>query len=514
MTGSALPQDTAVGVVGAGTMGAGIARVAAEAGHVVYLYDTAPGAVESARKDMRTRLERAVERGRMTAADMALILDRVIPSADLEDLAPAGLVIEAIIEDLEIKRGVMAMIETIVAPGSILATNTSSLSVTAIASGLNDPSRLVGMHFFNPAPVLPLVEIVSGRTTAPELAAAAFATAEAWGKTPVHCASTPGFIVNRVARPFYGEALRLLSEGCADISTIDHIVEGAGRFRMGPFTLMDLVGLDVSLAVSKSVYEQTFHDPRFSPSPIQQGLVDAGHLGRKTGRGFYDYSPSAVKPEPAAATETGSPDVVAVFGDPGWAGVVLDRLKSSAVAVEYGPGPGVGYLQVDDVVIAPTDGRTATRLVAGDVFGTADVVVLDLLRPDATRVAIAVADQASERSAAIAVGLLRSAGIEPTTVDDMPGLVLMRIVAQLASVAADAALHGVATPSAIDTAMRLGTNYPAGPIEWADDLGADVVVAVLDNLAAYYGEERYRASAWLRRAALVGRSLQAEGGPR
>lgn len=511
-TGTALPREAAVGVVGAGTMGAGIARVAAEAGHLVYLHDAKAGAVEEARREMRARLERAAEKGRMTAAEAALILDRVVPCGDLADLSGVGLVIEAVVEDLAVKQDLMRQLEAIVSPEALLATNTSSLSVTAIAAALDDPGRLAGMHFFNPAPVLPLVEIVSGHTTAPEVAATCFATAEAWGKTPVHCASTPGFIVNRVARPFYGEALRLLAEGSADIATIDHLVEGAGRFRMGPFTLMDLVGLDVNLAVSKSVYEQTFHDARFAPSPIQQALVDAGHLGRKAGRGFYDYSPDATQPVPVEAPEADAPAMVSVVGDPGWAAVLLDRLARTPVAVEYGPGSDPAYLSVSDVMIVPTDGRTATRLVADRVFGTSEVVVLDLLRADATRVAIAPGDQASERAKLAAIGLLRAAGIEPSVVDDTPGLVLMRIVAQLASVAADAASTGVADPQAIDAAMRLGTNYPAGPIEWADALGAGVVVTVLDNLADHYGEERYRASPGLRRAALTGRSLRKEGG--
>jgi 3-hydroxybutyryl-CoA dehydrogenase len=513
MTVSALPADAAVGVIGAGTMGAGIARVAAEAGHVVFLYDTASGAVDAARAEMRERLERAAEKGRMTAADVALILDRVVPSADLADLAEVGLVIEAIVEDLAVKRDLLALLETIVGPDTIFATNTSSLSVTAIGRGLQNPSRLAGMHFFNPAPVLPLVEIVSGRATAPEVAATCFATAEAWGKTPVHCASTPGFIVNRVARPFYGEALRLLAEGAADAATIDHVVEGAGRFRMGPFTLMDLVGLDVNLAVSKSVYEQTFHDPRFSPSPVQQSLVDAGHLGRKSAQGFYGYGSGAVNPEPEKYPECAGPGVVIVNGDLGWAGTLLDRLDESPVAVEYGPGPDPGYVRMGDVVLLPTDGRTATGLVAANVFDTKEVAVLDLLRPGATRVAFAVADQAADGTSDLVAGLLQSAGIEPVVVDDTPALILMRIVAQLASVAADAVLVGVAAPHAIDTAMKLGTNYPLGPIEWVDDLRPPLVIDVLSNIADHYGEERYRASALLRRAASTGRNLLAEGGP-
>jgi 3-hydroxybutyryl-CoA dehydrogenase len=488
-------------------MGAGIARLAAEAGHTVYLHDADTGAVADARSEMRRRLERAVEKGRLQAADVALILDRVNPCSFLDEMAPAGLVIEAIVEDLEVKREVMAALEKVVAPGAILATNTSSLSVTAIASRLEDPARVAGMHFFNPVALMPLVEIVSGRATDPDIAAACFETAESWGKTPVHCASTPGFIVNRVARPFYGEALRLLAEGAADITTIDHILEGAGRFRMGPFTLMDLVGLDVNLAVSKSVYEQTFHDPRFSPNPIQQALVDAGHLGRKTGRGFYDYAADTAAEAQIDPVSADIADVVEVVGEPGWAGVLVDRLQKSPVSVEYAPGPDRGHLIVAGVVVLPTDGRTATDLVATGAFGTPDVAVLDLLRKDATRATFALADQAGVEAAGKVAGLLAGAGVEGVRVDDTPGLVVMRVVAQLASVAADAVLAGVAAPRAIDTAMKLGTNYPRGPIEWSDDLGADVVVTVLDHLKDYYGEERYRASAALRRAALTRRTL-------
>ena len=507
-----LRPDIAVGVVGAGTMGAGIARVAAAAGHKVYLYDLDEGALTTAIKDLGVRLDRAVEKGQVPASDAADILERVLPAEKLADLAPAGLVIEAITEDLDIKRKLLLELEGIVTPEAILATNTSSLSVTAIASGLNDPTRCAGMHFFNPAPVLPLVEIVSGRATAPETAATCFATAEAWGKTPVHCASTPGFIVNRVARPFYGEALRVLVEGGADISTIDHIVEGAGRFRMGPFTLMDLIGLDVNLAVSKSVYDQTFHDPRFTPSPMQQALVDAGHLGRKAGRGFYDYASDADQPMPTVGLTDTVPAVVEVVGDPGWAGSLVDRLEASPVGVEYAPGPSAGFLKAGEVILYPTDGRTATRLISDGAFATTDVAVLDLFRPDATRVAVAVADQAGPGTVEAALGVLQTAGLEASPIDDTPGLILMRIVTQLASVAADAALIGVASPRAIDTAMRLGTSYPAGPVEWADELGPDVVVTVLDHLADHYREERYRASPLLRRAAITGRSLREEGG--
>jgi 3-hydroxybutyryl-CoA dehydrogenase len=423
------------------------------------------------------------------------------------------LVIEAIVEDLAIKQEVLRRLESILAGDAILATNTSSLSVTAIAAGLEDPSRVVGMHFFNPAPVMPLVEVVHGTATRPEVAATTAATAAMWGKTPVQCSSTPGFIVNRVARPFYGEALRLLGDGVSDAATIDAVVTGAGGFRMGPFALMDLVGLDVNLAVSKSVYAQTFHDPRFAPNVIQQSLVDAGHLGRKTGKGFFS-SEDAGDPAPVTAQPGPVPAAVEVSGQLGWAGGLVARLEARGVPIETIEGTGPGHLTVAGAHLVPTFGATATALAAGAVLGSAEIGVIDLVRDweSADRVAIAVADQAQAATAPTLAGLLQAAGLDVSVVDDAPGLVLMRIVAQLASVAVDAATLGVATPSAIDTAMRLGTNYPSGPIAWANEIGATTIVTVLDIMRNYYGEDRYRAAAALRRAAVGGRPLGGEAG--
>lgn len=514
MTAPGIPLDpaTVVAVIGAGTMGSGIARVAAAAGHSVLLFDAAPGAVERAVADLRSRLERSVEKGTMSLEEMADLLDRITQCQDLEQLAPAGLVIEAIVEDLAIKQDVLRRLEGVLAADAILATNTSSLSVTAIAAGLDDPGRVVGMHFFNPAPVMPLVEVVHGTATRPEVAATTAATAVAWGKTPVDCSSTPGFIVNRVARPFYGEALRLLSEGIADAATIDAVVTGAGGFRMGPFALMDLVGLDVNLAVSKSVYAQTFHDPRFAPSVIQQSLVDAGYLGRKAERGFYFYV-GGDNPAPATAATGPVPAAVETRGNLGWAEGLVARLQGGDVKVNRTEAGGPGHVIVGGVHLVPTFGATATALAAGAVLESAEVAVIDLVRDweTADRVAVAVADQASPGTAATVAGALQAAGLDVSIVDDAPGLILMRIVAQLASVAADAATLGVARPVAIDTAMRLGTNYPAGPIAWANSVGPTTIVTVLDILRGFYGEERYRAAAALRRAAVGGRPLGAEG---
>jgi 3-hydroxybutyryl-CoA dehydrogenase len=503
-----------VGVIGAGTMGAGITLVAAQAGHEVGLFDSSDGALERAAREIERRLEREVARNRLTNAEAEAIDARIHPIGSLTDLAGAGLVIEAIVEDLDAKQDVFRALEDIVGPTTILATNTSSLSVTAIAGALQAPERIVGMHFFNPPVVMPLVEVVRGAATADAVVADVVALAAAWGKTPVVCASTPGFIVNRVARPFYGEALRLLGEGAADAPTIDATVREAGGFRMGPLELMDLIGIDVNLAVSKSVYEQTFHDPRFAPSVIQQSLVDSGRLGRKTGFGFYRYGDSGPAPPShgtVVAPSNQEVPIVRVVGDLGHAIGLVDRLAAAGVTVERTSDPTApGHLVIGGTAVVPTDGRTATALQAAGELPGLRVVVMDLARDWATaaRVAAAPADQLNdaedpELSLQDLAAVLAAASIEVTPVDDTPGLLLMRIMVQLASVAADAAATGVATPADIDLAMRTGTNYPEGPLEWAEGVGVGRVVSVLDHMREHYREERYRAAASLRRAALT-----------
>jgi 3-hydroxybutyryl-CoA dehydrogenase len=284
MTGSIGPVS--IGVVGAGTMGAGIAQVAAVAGRRVLIADMVPGAAERAVTGIRDRVKAQVAKGRLSVDPGALDLTAV-DSAD--GLAESGVVIEAIIEDLAVKRALFAELETVVASDAILASNTSSLSPTALASGLAHPERLVGLHFFNPVPAMKLVEVISGLATAPHVADAAADLATAWGKTVVRSTATPGFIVNRIARPFYAEAWRLYEEHASVPENIDAVLTGAGGFRMGPFTLMDLIGHDVNEAVTRSVWGAFGHDPRFAPSLAQRALVEAGWLGRKAGRGFYDY---------------------------------------------------------------------------------------------------------------------------------------------------------------------------------------------------------------------------------
>jgi 3-hydroxybutyryl-CoA dehydrogenase len=297
-----------VAVIGAGTMGSGIAQVAAQAGHSVVLFDTRKEAVDKALAGLRKVLDRLVEKGKLTSEQADGIHGRIAPASDLKELAGSGLVIEAIIEDLGIKQKIFAELEGIVGTDAILATNTSSLSVTAIAGGLKHPGRMVGLHFFNPAPLLPLVEVVPGLASHEALASRCVTLMTAWGKVPVVCKDTPGFIVNRVARPFYGEAIRIHEEGIADMPTIDAAMKSVG-FRMGPFELMDLIGNDINFTVTKTVWEAFFYDPRYKPSFTQQRQVESGRLGRKSGRGYYSYAEGASPTLPEVTPDIAAPIV-------------------------------------------------------------------------------------------------------------------------------------------------------------------------------------------------------------
>lgn len=302
---SQLSQNDIIGVVGAGTMGAGIAQVAATKGHKVFVYDAYTEQLEAAEKGLRSILQRQVEKKRMTQQEVNGIMERICFVEDLTHFSDCGLVIEAVIEDRDIKQDVFKRLEGIVDKKAILATNTSSLSIASISSALKKPERFIGIHFFNPAPLMPLVEIVPGIATAEKTTKTARQLIDAWGKTTVLAKDTPGFIVNRVARPFYSEAIRQYEEGVADVPTIDWAMKEIGGFRMGPFELMDFIGHDVNYKVTETVFKEFFFDPRFKPSFTQKRMVEAGYLGRKTGKGFYAYGDHAGNPEPKKDEELG-----------------------------------------------------------------------------------------------------------------------------------------------------------------------------------------------------------------
>lgn len=498
---TALGTSSTVAVVGTGTMGQGIAQVALVAGHRVRLYDTAPGRAGQAAGAIAGRLDRLVEKGRISASERDSAAGRLSPAADLAELADAALVIEAILEQLPVKQELFTALEDIVAADCLLATNTSSLSVTAVAGGLRHPGRCVGLHFFNPAPLLPLVEVISGFATDETAATTAYDTAAAWGKTPVRCADTPGFLVNRIARPFYAEALRAYEERTADPATLDAVLRDGTGFRMGPFELTDLIGQDVNEAVTHSVWNAFFQDPKFTPSLAQRRLVESGLHGRKAGRGWFDYSEGARRPVPRTAGPCPAPASVALHAAlPGPAAVLRELIEEAGIKVTeegtpYGPK---GFLRLPGGArLALTDGRPAT----GRSDGRYLCFDLSLDYRAATRIALAASAQASEADLAEAVGLFQALGKQVSVIDDVPGMIAARTIAMIVDFAVDAAAHGVATPGDIDTAMRLGVNYPGGPMGWAERLGARWVWELLDAMYRHNAGGRYVPSWALRRRA-------------
>ena len=294
-----------IGVLGAGTMGAGIAQVAAQNGNQVILVDVNQSQLDLAKSNLSLILSKLIEKEKISISDKSEIESRITYSSELQSFAPCQLIIEAILEDLTIKHKVFAALEEIVSSDCILASNTSSLSIASIGSVLKNPSRVIGIHFFNPAPLMPLVEIIPAVQTAPNYLNSTLELIQSWKKITVVCKDTPGFIVNRVARPFYGEALRIYDEGISDFTTIDWAMTNFGGFKMGPFALMDYIGNDVNYAVTESVFSAFYFDSRFKPSFTQKRLKEAGFFGRKSGRGFYDYSSGALSPEPTLNNDLG-----------------------------------------------------------------------------------------------------------------------------------------------------------------------------------------------------------------
>ncbi|MBA4287316.1 MAG: 3-hydroxyacyl-CoA dehydrogenase [Xanthomonadaceae bacterium] len=504
--GAALSGNAVIGVIGAGAMGAGIAQIAAIAGHPVWLHDLRPGAAEAAIAGIRAQIGKLAAKGKLPAERAAAASAALQAAGTLDALRDATLVVEAIVEDLDAKRALFTALEERLADDAILASNTSSISITAIGAALKRPERLVGMHFFNPAPLMPLVEVISGVATDKAVADTVFATSAAWGKTPVLARSTPGFIVNRVARPFYAEGLRLLQEGVCDAATLDAVIRDAGGFRMGPCELMDLIGHDVNYAVTRSVFDAFYGDPRFAPSFVQLELVQAGHLGRKRGRGFYDYRDGAVKAEPVSASAQPRPWRIALnLGHPVAAAWSKRMYASAAQPLQTLGSVADGRIAtIDDrTAVFATDGRSATALA--QALGLPAVVTVDLMLDPATakRAAIAVSAHCSDAARDAVIGMLQSAGLAVSVLADSPGLAVFRTVAMLANEAFDAVHQQVCSEAAVDVAMRGGVNYPIGPVEWARRIGLARVLAGLDHLQAHYREPRYRASARLRHAVLV-----------
>lgn len=467
---TAIDTNKVIGVVGAGTMGAEIAQLAAAAGHPVLLFDAFDGAADKGRARIGARLEKLVSRGKMTSDKVASLTSRIKVAKCLSEMRNAAIVVEAIVENHDIKRTLFADLGGVLAPDAIIGTNTSSISITSMARDLKHPDRVVGMHFFNPAPVMKLVEVISGVATSKAAAETVFATAENWGKIAVHAKSTPGFIVNRGTRAYYAEALRLCEEQVANPATLDALLTQGAGFRIGPFTLMDLIGNDVNYTVCKSVFDAYYQEPRFRPSIVQLELVNVGRFGRKSGRGFYDYSDDAEKPEPDG-----------------------EICSNDAVLID-GFAPGIAT-EVDGVAIVSTDGRRAAQ-VARDLGKPA--IVFDHIELGAKRIGFAVTPDVPAAVVDRFLGSLRAQDIVATRLADWPGLVVMRTIAMLANEGFEAVLQGVSNDAGVDAALRYGVNYPKGPIGWAREIGLNRLLATLDNICAVTGDPRYRASMAIR----------------
>jgi 3-hydroxybutyryl-CoA dehydrogenase len=497
-------EPLTVGVIGAGTMGRGIAQAAARAGRTVRLVDPDAAARASASEMIARDLGDAVRRRRVDEAGAAAARRAIELVERSEQLAGCALVIEAVPEQLELKRAVLADAESATDPGAVLATNTSSLSVSALARGLAAPQRLVGMHFFNPAHVLPLVEIVAGLDTDPSALALAASEAASWGKQPVTATDRPGFIVNRCARPLYGEADRLLQERIGTPAQIDEIMRTAG-FRMGPFELADLIGLDTNLDVQRSFWDQS-HEPRWRPAAEQQRLVAAGRLGRKSGRGFHAY-PEGPERGAVTAPSSGPGELVRVTGTTRLARELRDRFGAVGLLAAAEPAE----VQIDaglDPAPRAADVHAVLCWRRSLAAGPPGAVGFSTLPPlDAGPAVELTATPATPPAhLARAQAAFARAGLPTTVVGDGPGLVLTRMVAQLVNEAAFALQEGVADAGAIDRAMLLGLRFPRGPVAWSDHIGLDVVLAVLDGLFDENREERYRAAPTLRRAVARGAS--------
>jgi 3-hydroxybutyryl-CoA dehydrogenase len=507
-----------VAVVGAGTMGAGIAEVAARSGHPVRLLDSRGGVAAEAVAAIRRRLSRDADRGRLPRDVAETVASRLEAVPTLTDLAGCALVVEAVPEDPDVKRQVLAAVEDVVGEEAMLATNTSSISVTTIGPGLRHPERLVGLHFFNPATRMELVEVVRGDGTAAKTAEAAADLARAWGKTPVVCAPTPGFVVNRIARPFFDEALRLVELRAASPATIDAVLREAGGFRMGPFELADLIGQDANLTVSRSIWEQTFHDPRYAPTVWQQRLVNSGRLGRKTGRGVFAYSSdgTCLDAEPATAPPRRPPVEVEVLDDDfGVMEQFLNRIEAGGVTVVR-TSSGAGDEVLDDLpgmrlpgggMLRVTDGSTAR---SWDLDAPGGVVLLDWAHDPATcaRVALMVPRNVDPVVLDAAIGICQAAGVTVSVIADVAGGIVARTVSMLVNEAVDLVARGEASATDVDVAMLLGTGYPSGPLEWGDRVSALRVAAVLGELDEETPTGRYRISPRLDEAIIAEENLR------
>src|SRR5512147_3029635 len=488
-------SDLAAGVVGSGTMGRGIVQVLAQCGVRTLVFDAKAGAAQQAKESIGKSLAGLVQKGRLAQADADAALARIEVVDALAAFRPCHVVVEAIVELLAPKQELFKALEAIVSEACILASNTSSLSVTAMASACAKPGRVAGYHFFNPVPVMKIVEVVDGELTEPWVGDALAALAKRYGHKPVRCKDTPGFIVNHAGRGYVPESLRVLQEGVADFATIDRILVDAAGFRLGPFGLLDLVGLDIAHGVMKSMHGQYYGEPKYQPSFLSDPRVAAGLLGRKTGRGWYNYGKDGVAEKiPEAAVPNAKAESV-------WCVPELKELFVKLNArTESKPGPDTVCF------VAPLgDDATTTALKLG--LDPARTVAVDPLFGFAKRRTLMTTPVTRPEVRDAAHALLASDGVPVSVIRDSAGFVAQRVVAHIVNVGCDIVQQRIATPEDLDSAVMLGLGYPKGPLGMGDAVGAAKILAILEAMFAIYQEPRYRPSPWLRRRAKLGVSL-------
>lgn len=501
-----MPTFSKVGVVGVGAMGIGIAQIAAQAGAEVFLYDTRPGGAVGAVTRLKATWDGLVTKGRMSADAAAAAAARLTTVDDLSGFRPCDLVIEAIIEDLDIKRAVFSTLEKTVAPDAVLATNTSSLSVTSIGAATSSPARVAGFHFFNPVPLMKVVEVIASPLTDPSVTERLCAFSRECGHRPVVCIDSPGFIVNHAGRGFGTEALSIVvGEGAAGFADVDRALRDQVGFRLGPFELMDLTALDVSQPASVSIWSQYSHEPRFRPSWLLKQRLDAGLLGRKVGRGFYDYAGGSKAEPPEQPVPKASPvPVWIVAPEAEW----RDELQGIAEAAGYPLVRGAAP-PPDGALLVAALGHDATAAAQGLGVDPSRVVAVDALFGLKKRRVMMAPPGADARIVDAVHALLAADGTPVTRIADCAGFIAQRVAAHIVNIGCDIAQQRIASPEDIDDAVRLGLGYPQGPLALGDAIGPERVMAILTVMQELSGDMRYRPSPWLRRRASLGLSLRA-----
>ncbi len=494
-----------VAVVGTGAMGRGIAQMAVQAGSAVQLFDAQVGAAEKSEQALHQQWQKLAEKGRLTAEQVATYIARLSVCNNLFDLGSCDLVIEAIVEKLDIKQQLFAQLETIVSAQSVLASNTSSLSITAIAACLKHPERLAGYHFFNPVPLMKVVEVIGGLATAAEVCEKLTAYTRQMGHTPVSATDTPGFIVNHAGRGYGTEALRIITEGVTDFQTVDAILRDQVGFKLGPFELFDLTGLDVSQPVMESIYHQYFEEPRYRPSVIGAQRLAGRQLGRKTNHGFYRYAEGqALKANEPTVPVVAELPPVWVSSRAARRAELYQLLKDLGAQIETGAAPSSQAL----CLVAPL-GFDVTTMAVVERLDPSRTVGIDLLIDDkATRRRVLATNPATRedmRDAAHA--LFARDGKAVSVIRDSGGFVTQRVLANIVNIASDICQQGICSPEDLELAVTLGLGYPMGPLAMGNAYGPDNLLEVLFNLYTVYGDPRYRPSPWLRRRGAIGLSL-------